>query len=74
MNYNNNQDEITWDTVGADLLFQKNKFEFTKEEKILVKKLLLKSPPPLEYRRKVSLIFINNLVMANKFRSSERNV
>jgi hypothetical protein len=54
MNYNNNQDEITWDTVGADLLFQKNKFEFTKEEKILVKKLLLKSPPPLEYRRKVS--------------------
>ena len=54
MNYNNNQDEITWETVGPELLFHKNKFEFTKEEKILVKKLLLKSPPPLEYRRKVS--------------------
>ena len=73
MNYNNNQDEITWETVGPELLFHKNKFEFTKEEKLLVKKLLLKSPPPLEYRRKVSLIFINNLVMANKFRSSKRN-
>ena len=54
MNYNNNQDEITWETVGLELLFHKNKFEFTKAEKLLVKKLLLKSPPPLEYRRKVS--------------------
>ena len=73
MNYNNNQDEITWESIGDDLLFRKNKFEFSKEEKSLVKKLLMKSPPPLEYRRKVSLIFINNLVMANKFRSSKRN-
>ena len=54
MNYKNNQDEITWESIGAELLFHINKFEFTKEEKILVKKLLLKSPPPLEYRRKVS--------------------
>ena len=71
MYYNKNQDEITW---GDELLFRKNKFEFTNEEKILVKKLLLKSPPPLEYRRKVRHLFINNIVMANKLWSSSRNV
>ena len=69
MNYNNKQDEITWESIGDELLFRKNKFEFTKEEKILLKKLLLNSPPPLEYRRKVSNFFINNIVMADKFRS-----
>ena len=74
MNYNNNQDEITWESIGDDLLFRKNKFEFTNEEKILVKKLLLKSPPPLEYRRKVRHLFINNIVMANKLWSRSRNV
>lgn len=74
MNYNNNQDEISWETLGDELLFRKNKFEFTNEEKILVKKLLLKSPPPLEYRRKVRHLFINNIVMANKLWSRSRNV
>ena len=58
MYYNKNQDEITWESIGDELLFRKNKFEFTNEEKILVKKLLLKSPPPLEYRRKVRHLFI----------------
>ena len=47
--------ELTWETVGDDLFYRKNKFEFTSEEKNLIKKLLLKSPPPLQYRRKVSL-------------------
>jgi hypothetical protein len=74
MNYNKNQDEITWESIGDELLFRKNKFEFTNEEKILVKKLLLKSPPPLEYRRKVRHLFINNIVMANKLWSRSRNV
>jgi hypothetical protein len=74
MNYNKNQDEITWESIGDELLFRKNKFEFTNEEKILVKKLLLKSPPPLEYRRKVRHLFINNIVMANKLWSCSRNV
>ena len=74
MNYNKNQDEITWELIGDELLFRKNKFEFTNEEKILVKKLLLKSPPPLEYRRKVRHLFINNIVMANKLWSRSRNV
>ena len=74
MNYNKNQDEITWESIGDELLFHKNKFEFTNEEKILVKKLLLKSPPPLEYRRKVRHLFINNIVMVNQFRCRSRNV
>ena len=51
---NNNNDDITWESIGDDLFFRKNKFEFNKEEIHLIKKLLLKSPPPLEYRRKVS--------------------
>ena len=74
MNYNNKQDEITWESIGDELLFRKNKFEFTKEEKISIKKLLLNGPPPLEYRRKVRKYFINNIVMADKFRSKSRNV
>ena len=47
--------ELTWESVGDDLFYRKNKFEFTPEEKTLIKKLLLKSPPPLQYRRKVSI-------------------
>ena len=62
---NNNNDEITWESIGDDLFFRKNKFEFTLEEKNLIKKLLLKSPHPLEYRRKVSLLLITNIVMAD---------
>ena len=62
---NNNNDEITWESIGDDLFFRKNKFEFTLEEKNLIKKLLLKSPPPLEYRKKVSLLLITNIVMAD---------
>ena len=52
------EEEISWETVGDDLFYHKNKFEFTDEEKTLIKKLLLKSPPPLQYRRKVSIIII----------------
>ena len=28
MNYNNNQDEISWETSGDELLFRKNKLHF----------------------------------------------
>ena len=52
------EEEISWETVGDDLFYHKNKFEFSDEEKTLIKKLLLKSPPPLQYRRKVSIIII----------------
>ncbi len=51
------EEEITWESVGDDLFYHKDKFEFTNEEKILIKKLLLKGPPPLQYRRKVSIKF-----------------
>ena len=46
--------EMTWESMGDELFYHKNKFEFTNEEIIIIKKLLLKSPPPLQYRRKVS--------------------
>jgi hypothetical protein len=48
------EEEITWESIGDDLFYHKDKFEFTNEEKLLIKKLLLKGPPPLQYRRKVS--------------------
>ena len=74
MYYNKNQDQITWESIGDELLFRKNKFEFTNEERILVKKLLFKYTHKLEYRRKVRHLFINNIVMANKLWSCSKNV
>ena len=50
------EEAITWESVGDELFYHKNKFEFTQEEKTLIKKLLLKSPPPLQYRRKVRFL------------------
>ena len=50
------EEEITWETVGDELFYYKDKFEFTEEEITLIKELLLKGPPPLQYRRKVSII------------------
>ena len=49
------EEDITWESIGDELFYHKNKFEFTQEEKNIIKKLLLKSPPPLQYRRKVRL-------------------
>ncbi len=43
----------SWETIGIDLLHRKYKFEFTKEEKDLLKSMLKQSPPPLHTRRKV---------------------
>jgi len=43
----------SWETIGIDLLYSKYKFEFTKEEKDLLKSMLKQSPPPLHTRRKV---------------------
>jgi hypothetical protein len=70
------EEEITWESVGDDLFYRKNKFEFTLEEKNLIKKLLLKSPPPLQYRRKVRIYYLKiyNLVMVNKFWCCKGNV
>lgn len=51
------EEEITWESIGDELFYHKNKFEFTQQEKNLIKKLLLKSPPPLQYRRKVRFFY-----------------
>ena len=49
--------EGDWDTLGDELLFQKNKFEFNKKEKRHIKKMLSQYPPPLQYRRRVNQFF-----------------
>ncbi len=56
--------EDSWELAGKELLFPKNKFNYTEEELIRLKKLIIISPPPIEYRKIVRknlklLIFIN---------------
>ena len=46
--------EDTWDLASKQLLNKKNKYSFTDQELIRLKRLLIFSPPPLEVRRKVS--------------------
>lgn len=67
--------DLTWENLGDELLYKKNKFCFAEEEITVIKRLLKKSPPPLKYRRKVKKIYnIFYIVMANKFRSSPRTL
>lgn len=54
-NENENIDNYCWETIGSELLYRKNKFIFTKKEKNKIKKMITKVPPPLQYRRKVSI-------------------
>ena len=64
-NKNFSQEENqNWDTIGIELLHQKFKHEFTPEEKELIRNMLKKGPPPLQFRRKVRTLF-KFLVMAN---------
>ena len=50
---------MTWLTKGVEILFPKDKFYFTLEEKTIIKKiLLLKSPPSLDLRRQVKYLLI----------------
>jgi len=42
-----------WDSLGDELFFRKNKFEFSQKEKNSLKKMLSKSPPQLQHRRRV---------------------
>ena len=46
--------EETWDLASKQLLNKKNKYSFTEQELIRLKRLLIFSPPPLDIRRKVS--------------------
>jgi hypothetical protein len=48
--------EDNWELAGEELLFPKDKLNYTEEELIRLKKLLIVSPPPLEYRRIVRKI------------------
>ena len=43
--------EDSWDLAGKELLFPKNKLNYTEEELIRLKKLIIISPPPIEYRK-----------------------
>jgi hypothetical protein len=52
----NNVHEDNWELAGEELLFPKDKLNYTEEELIRLKKLLIVSPPPLEYRRIVRKI------------------
>jgi hypothetical protein len=46
--------EMTWLTKGVEILYPKDKFYFSNEEKTIIKKYLLsKSPPSLDIRRQV---------------------
>ena len=42
-----------WDSLGDELFFRKNKFEFTEKEKNSIKRMLSESPPQLQHRRRV---------------------
>ena len=42
-----------WDSLGDELFFLKNKFEFSQKEKNVLKRMLSKSPPQLLHRRRV---------------------
>ena len=41
----------SWELAGEELLFPKDKLNYTDQELIRLKKLLIISPPPLDYRR-----------------------
>jgi hypothetical protein len=45
--------EDSWELAGNELLFPKDKLNYTELELIRLKKLLIVSPPPLEHRRVV---------------------
>ena len=48
--------EGDWESLGDELLYRKNKFEFEEKEKKHIKKMLLQSPPQLQHRRRVTLL------------------
>jgi hypothetical protein len=62
-NQNNNKIEEEpelegdWESLGDELFYRKNKFEFDEKEKKHIKKMLSKAPPQLQYRRRVNKVF-----------------
>ena len=50
--------EGDWESLGDELLYRKNKFEFEEKEIKHIKKMLSQSPPQLQYRRRVKNYFL----------------
>ena len=45
--------EGDWESLGDELFYRKNKFEFEEKEKRHIKRMLTQSPPKLQHRRRV---------------------
>ena len=50
--------EGDWESLGDELFYRKNKFEFEEKEKRHIKRMLTQSPPKLQHRRRVINFFI----------------
>ena len=48
--------EGDWESLGDELFYRKNKFEFDEREKRHIKKMLSQTPPQLQHRRRVNKI------------------
>ena len=68
-NQNNNKIEPEpelegdWESLGDELFYRKNKFEFEEKEKKHIKKMLSQSPPQLQLRRRVTQIIFHFLIL-----------
>ena len=58
--------EDSWELAGDELLFPKDKLNYTEQELIRLKKLLIISPPPIEYRKIVRIIIKTIAIYINK--------
>ena len=52
--------EGDWDTLGDELFYRKNKFEFEEKEKRHIRKMLSRGPPKLQHRRRVITYIYNS--------------
>ena len=58
--------EGDWESLGDELFYRKNKFEFKEKEKKHIKKMLSQSPPQLQLRRRVNkfiFLFFNIIIL-----------
>ena len=55
--------EGDWESLGDELFYRKNKFEFDEREKKFIKKMLLRTPPQLQHRRRVTNLFFYFLLL-----------
>lgn len=58
--------EGDWESLGDELFYRKNKFEFEEKEKKHIKKMLSQSPPQLQLRRRVNkfiFLFFNIIIL-----------